>query len=206
MDANKLNTIPVPGEYKLKEKGSVFTALSHPIDSGNQFIEIYSTIKKKYYDATHHCYAYKLYGGKEKYSDDGEPTGTAGIRILNAINHFTLTNVAVIIVRYFGGTKLGVGPLGKAYYNSALGVLSAEEFIEKTKYTFYRINFEYDLTSMVHHQLKEFEATEIINKFEKRPIVECAVISDRAESFIANLKDNSKGKVSIEYLEDRFLI
>ncbi|MCB9247399.1 MAG: YigZ family protein [Ignavibacteriales bacterium] len=65
--------------------------------------------------------------GEEKYSDDGEPNGTAGLRIYNAINHFELNNVLVVVVRYFGGTKLGVGPLGKAYYNCALEVLDSSK-------------------------------------------------------------------------------
>jgi uncharacterized YigZ family protein len=205
MDINKLKTISVPGEFRLKEKGSLFLSLSYPCENEEEFAVIYSSIKKKYFDATHHCYAYKISDRKEKYSDDGEPNGTAGIRILNAINHFDLTNIAVIVVRYFGGTKLGVGPLGKTYYSSALELLTEADLIEKVRYSFFSITFDYDITSMVHHQINEFEARDIKNRFEIKPIVECAVKSEKADSFISALKEYSKGKILIEKLTDQFI-
>lgn len=125
----QITTVSEFNEFIYREKSSSFIAQTFRINSDNDFEEILSKTNKKYFDASHFCYAYRLINGKIKYSDDGEPRGTAGIRILNAIDHFNLVNTAVIVIRYFGGTKLGVGPLGKAYYKSADMVLGKSKII-----------------------------------------------------------------------------
>lgn len=130
----QIKTIKNFNQNSFKEKGSEFIAIVNSVDNEETALNQLTEIRKKYFDATHHCYAYKLKSGEEKYSDDGEPKGTAGIRILNAIEHFDLRDVLVIVVRYFGGTKLGVGPLGKAYYNSSIDVLNTSEIITLTLY------------------------------------------------------------------------
>src|ERR1035437_8880518 len=112
-------------EAGIKEKGSAFTGQAYFMSDSDECVKKLNKIIKQFYDATHHCYCYKLNSGEAKYSDNGEPSGTAGIRILNAIEHFDLTDILVVVIRYFGGTKLGVGPLGKAYYESALNVLKS---------------------------------------------------------------------------------
>ena len=124
---DKIKTIIKDSEFRFKEKGSVFIGLSFPINSEEDAESFLLSVRKKYYDATHHCYSYKLTDGTFKYSDAGEPNGTAGIRIYNAQNHFDLTGILTIIVRYFGGVKLGVGPLGKAYYETAYQNLKSSE-------------------------------------------------------------------------------
>ena len=111
----KILTLDNFAEVTYKEKSSVFRGQVYHCETDNEAANILAQTKKKYYDATHHCFAFKLITEKFKYSDDGEPNGTAGIRILNAIEHFDLINVMVVITRYYGGTKLGFGPLGKAY-------------------------------------------------------------------------------------------
>ncbi len=119
-------SIEIPSFVEIKIKNSKFLGASFPINSKEEAEEILEKTRKKYYDANHNCYAYVLGDNSEqiKYSDDGEPNGTAGKPILQSINHFNLKNVLVIVTRYFGGTKLGVGPLGRAYYDTALEVLS----------------------------------------------------------------------------------
>ena len=119
-------------ESIFKEKGSEFTAQVYPAEKTEECEAILSAVKKKCFDATHHCYAYKLLNNVNKFSDDGEPSGTAGKRILNAIDHFDLVNLLVVVIRYFGGTKLGVGPLGKAYYSSAFNALDKSEKINRS--------------------------------------------------------------------------
>lgn len=119
-------------ESIFKEKGSEFIAQVYPAEKTEECETILSAVKKKYFDATHHCYAYKLLNDGDKFSDDGEPSGTAGKRILNAIEHFHLVNLLVVVIRYFGGTKLGVGPLGKAYYTSAFNVLDKSEKLNRS--------------------------------------------------------------------------
>lgn len=114
-------TIDGPKRTQIKEKNSKFIASVSPIknkEDGHSFLEI---IKSEFYDASHHCFSYKL--GEEgldiRYSDDGEPSGSAGKPILFAINKFKYTNVIVVVTRYYGGTKLGVGGLSRAYSDAA---------------------------------------------------------------------------------------
>ena len=144
-------------ESKFKEKGSQFIGLAYPINSENEFQSILAEIKKKYYDASHHSYAYRLLNNTFKYSDAGEPSGTAGIRILNAIEHFNLLNVLVIVVRYFGGTKLGVGPLGKAYYHSAEITLNDSDKIKKTAYKRIFVSVDFSFTSLLHKTFSDYQ-------------------------------------------------
>src|SRR3972149_2383148 len=118
-------------KYELKEKKSIFLANAYPVNSEDEVNDLLNNLNKKYYDASHQCHAYRLLSGKSKFSDAGEPSGTAGIRILNAIDHFELQDCLVAVVRYFGGTKLGIGPLGKAYYSAANQVLSVSNIIIK---------------------------------------------------------------------------
>jgi putative IMPACT (imprinted ancient) family translation regulator len=110
-------------EFHYKEKCSEFIGLAYPAASAEECGELMNAVRKTYYDATHHTYGYLLCDGTRKASDAGEPSGTAGMRIINAIEHFQLRNTLCVVVRYFGGTKLGVGPLGKAYYHCAFSTL-----------------------------------------------------------------------------------
>lgn len=130
-------------ETKFKEKGSLFIGHSYPVKNETDCFFILDKLRKEFYDATHICYAYRLAtDDKEKYSDDGEPNGTAGIRILNAIDHFDLIEILVVSIRYYGGTKLGVGPLGKAYYKSAFDTLEISKVLNKSPFYQVRINID----------------------------------------------------------------
>lgn len=122
----KYNTITSPAESKITVKGSKFLGYAYPVDTAEEIESILQDVRKKYYDATHHCYAWQLDSGKDmtfRYNDDGEPSGTAGKPIYGAIQRLDLTNVLVVSVRYFGGTKLGTGGLIKAYGQSASDTL-----------------------------------------------------------------------------------
>lgn len=145
-------------EYILKEKGSIFTGQVFPITNSDEAKNILKDVKKKYYDATHHCYAFKCANGDSKFSDDGEPSGTAGIRLLNAITHFDLTNVLVVVIRYFGGTKLGVGPLGKAYYQSSMEALEKSKKVVKFPAQKVSLNFSFEMVNVVYKLLAEHES------------------------------------------------
>lgn len=154
----EIKTIKSPSETKFKEKGSLFIGKAFPVETDDDFSFVLNNIKKEYYDATHHCFAYKLKDDSFKYSDAGEPNGTAGIRIFYAIEHFALVDVCVIVIRYFGGTKLGVGPLGKAYYKSAEDVLTCASPITKKAYQKVLIKTGFQFISSVHHFLPQFDA------------------------------------------------
>jgi putative IMPACT (imprinted ancient) family translation regulator len=132
-ELKNFQTIKEPNESRIKEKSSIFIGRAFPIKSTNEAEKILGKVKQEFYDASHHCFAYKLIDGNVKSSDAGEPPGTAGVRILNAIKHFKLNNILLIMVRYFGGTKLGIGPLGKAYYQCAFKILESARKNSQTR-------------------------------------------------------------------------
>lgn len=189
-----IKTLKEPNEFKFKEKGSLFIGSIYPIASINEAEEILAEKRKKHYDATHNCYAYRVNEEGEKYSDDGEPNGTAGIRIMNAINKFELTNVIIIVTRYFGGTKLGVGPLGKAYYESALNSIDKSSIITLTQFSEIIIEFKYDNISQVHKLLNDYNAKQITNKYEPSPAIECCIITGYVNGFREKLAEMTNAK------------
>ncbi|MBK8945856.1 MAG: YigZ family protein [Ignavibacteriae bacterium] len=195
--SEKMLTIAKNSESKFKEKGSSFFGFAFNISSNENVNYELKNLKKNYYDATHHCYAYKINSGEEKYSDDGEPNGTAGLRIFNAINHFNLTNILVVVVRYFGGVKLGVGPLGKAYSTCAFDVLKTSKIIEFTKFQKIEIIYNYEDSSKVHHLTRKFECEKIIEKFDRTPKINCFIEPYKIELFKNEVENLTKGKVSL---------
>lgn len=200
---DRINTIKSNSQSDFKEKGSLFIGQIFPIKNFEEAEHILSEIRKKYYDASHNCYVYKLIDKEDiKYSDDGEPNGTAGIRIHNAINHFQLSNVLIISTRYFGGTKLGVGPLGKAYYNSAVSAIENATIITKENYSEIMIEFEYDMTSHVHHFINYFHAKNIQNIFDEKPKIKCLVKPDNFHQIVDELTSVSKGRVKTSILNE----
>src|SRR5690554_2132633 len=131
-----------------KEKGSKFLAFAYPVDNEEEIKEILETLKKQYHDARHHCYAYIL--GKDgqnfRANDDGEPGHSAGDPILGQIRSNNLTNTLIVVVRYFGGTKLGVGGLVTAYKTAATEAILANEIITET--VTLKVNFQFDYIDM----------------------------------------------------------
>ena len=195
-------TIKAFSESKFKEKGSQFIGQAYPIESNEDFNRIYSEVKKKFYDASHHCYAYRLVNGEFKYSDAGEPNGTAGIRLLNAIDHYELTNVSVIVIRYFGGTKLGVGPLGKAYYSSAESTLKSAEKIKKIAFQKIFIKADFSLSSLIHKTIADFEMKILNTQFIDDVNFTCLVKPGLIENLKDYLKEKSSGAVIISSEEE----
>lgn len=164
----EIRTVNKTTELELKEKSSRFLAILFYIQSGDEFKNYLVKIKKKYFDATHHCYAYRLIDGKFKYSADGEPAGTAGIRILNALDHFEVTNTGLIVVRYFGGTKLGVGPLGKAYYNAAISVIEKSKLLTKYAYKKFILTVEFPDMNIIHKIIDDYAGKIVITNYSEK--------------------------------------
>jgi len=196
----EIKTIKEVSEHRIKEKGSLFIALAFPVDSKERAEEILHNLRRKYFDATHHCYAYKLKGDEIKYSDDGEPSGTAGIRILKGIEHFDLSEVVVIVIRYYGGTKLGVGPLGKAYYEAAHDCLEKAEKAEKHAYRFIKIEYPEEFTSQVYHLLGQSEVRIKESGFSERPFILLHIKAGIVEVFTEQLKNQTKGGGNVEIM------
>ena len=184
-------------EVTYKEKSSVFIGQVYHCETENEAANILEPIKKKHYDATHHCYAYKLITEQFKYSDDGEPNGSAGIRILNAIEHFNLINVIVVITRYYGGTKLGVGPLGKAYYTSAYNVLKNAKKLEKVFFQNVNIEADFSYISNIHRILSNHNAIIENSVYKEKAIFECYIMPSELSKITFQLTDISKAEIKI---------
>jgi uncharacterized YigZ family protein len=193
-----MHTIDAIKEARIKEKSSVFIGKAYPVQNSDECINKLNEIKKEFYDATHHCYCYKLNSGETKYSDNGEPSGTAGIRILNAIEHFGLTDILVIVIRYFGGTKLGVGPLGKAYYESALNVLQKSSIIEKNPYNSITIKTNFDKMGHVFRLLSSLNGQKITSDYKENSIeINCLISVKDIPVFKKQIAEYSHGDIEI---------
>ncbi|PQJ72506.1 MULTISPECIES: IMPACT family protein [Polaribacter] len=151
-------TIEKPSEETLfKEKGSKFFGYAFPVLSEDDVKEHLEDLKKKHHAARHFCYAYQLGIEKIKFraNDDGEPNNSAGLPIYGQIQSFEVTNILIVSVRYFGGTKLGVGGLISAYKTSAQITLEAADILVKTINVFYKLTFNYDMMNAVQRIIKE---------------------------------------------------
>ncbi|MDH7605558.1 MAG: YigZ family protein [Melioribacter sp.] len=196
-----IKTISNFTEFRIKEKDSLFIGMSFPVSNELDATKELTKIKKKYYDATHNCYAYKLTDGTIKHSDDGEPNGTAGIRILHAINHFDLNNILVIVTRYFGGTKLGVGLLGKTYYEAAYQCLQNSQILTKILYNKLIISYNYDSLSIVHRCISKYKAVIEKNLFDEIPRIEALVPVEIKDKFINELISYIHNQIKIKEID-----
>lgn len=204
--AESFYTVTNYTETKFKEKGSGFIGRVFPVKSNTEAENKLEEIRKKYYDATHNCFAYKIRNEDPRYSDDGEPSGTAGMRILNAINHFELENVLVVVTRYFGGTKLGGGPLGKTYYNSAHNTLESAVKSKMKKFLKVKSLFNYDAVSQIHHFLSQHKAKIIENTYEQnQPAIIFYILQNEFDNLEKDLKEATRGKITFSILMEEFL-
>ncbi len=165
-DSYKMLTKPSEGLYK--EKGSKFISLAYPVETEDEIKEILAELKKKYYDARHQCYAWVLGTDQSMFraNDDGEPSGSAGKPILNQIYSYELTNTLIVVIRYFGGTKLGVGGLANAYKVAARDALANGIIEEKTIDVTFSLQFPYTLMNEVSRIMKEENLQQLNPKFE----------------------------------------
>ena len=152
-------SIAAPAEGLYKELGSRFIALAYPVETEEEVKEILSGVRNRYHDARHHCCAFRLGLGGEVWraSDDGEPSGSAGRPILGQIDSAGLSDIAIIVVRYFGGIKLGVPGLIRAYKTAAADALSHAAVTEKTAGDWFRLEFGYDVMPAVMKLAKELD-------------------------------------------------
>ena len=137
------NSIGAPSEGLFKDLGSRFIARAYPVESEDEVRDIVAALRKEYHDARHHCYAYRLGldGAQWRAADDGEPAGSAGRPILGQIDSAGLSDVLVVVIRYFGGIKLGIPGLIRAYKSSTAVALAQARVIEKVAGRWYRLNF-----------------------------------------------------------------
>jgi uncharacterized YigZ family protein len=182
-------------EFELKEKKSIFIAKSYPVSSEDEVNSLLNDLKKKYYDASHLCYAYRLLSGKTKFSDAGEPSGTAGIRILNAIDHYEIQNCLLVVIRYFGGTKFGVGPLGKVYYTAAAQVLEKSNLVTKRPYHKAEIKLAITSFDKLNRVLASNKIKIIETSYDAETSIKCLIPVEVIEGIKSKILEMLKGKV-----------
>lgn len=160
-------TITTQSEGLYKDKGSKFIAFAIPVLSEEEVKGHLQELRKKYYDARHHCYAYALGPARDAFriNDDGEPSGTAGKPIYGQILSHDLTNVLIVVIRYFGGVKLGVRGLINAYKAAAQEAIANNTVEEKIIKEVYELEFDYPLMNEVMRVLKEQELEQISHDF-----------------------------------------
>lgn len=173
-----------------KEKGSRFLAFAYPIFSEDDFKEHIQELKKLHHNARHFCYAFKLglTENEYRYSDDGEPNNSAGKPIYGQLLSKNLTNVGIVVVRYFGGTKLGVGGLVTAYKEAAAEALNNAKIIERTVNNFYQITFDYTIMSEVMNFVKQHDLNVSKQVFENSCLIEFNIRQTEAEFTVQELE------------------
>ena len=177
-------TIASPSEEILfKEKNSKFFGYAFPITSEDEVKILIEPLRKKHFNAVHFCYAYQMGASKIHFraNDDGEPSNSAGMPIYGQIQSYELTNILVVIVRFFGGTKLGVGGLISAYKTAAQMAIEAATIIEKTIDVHYLISFDYKNMNKVMRVIKEKNLEIITQKMELSCEIEIATRKKNAE-------------------------
>jgi len=184
-DIQSYKTINKRGQGLFKDKGSKFISFAIPAETEEQVKEALAEIRNKYHDARHHCYAYRLGPLMDNYraNDDGEPSSSAGKPILGQIRSYELTNILIVVVRYFGGTLLGVGGLIQAYKTAAEEAIKNTEIIAHELHEYYDILFEYSDMNEVMRILKEETMQQVDQAF------------DTACRITIKLKRNYQGKV-----------
>lgn len=197
---DQYKTIKQPSEGLYKEKGSKFISLAYPVSSEKDIKPILDNLRNLYHDARHHCYAYLIGYENEIYriNDDGEPSSSAGKPILGQIRSHFLTNILVVVIRYFGGTLLGVGGLINAYKNAAADAIKNAKIITVKLADFYRISFNYPVMNDVMRILKEENTVQVNQKFDLSCMVEIKLARNTSKKVLDRL--NIVKDVNIDFI------
>ncbi|MGZ5222519.1 MAG: IMPACT family protein [Chitinophagaceae bacterium] len=185
------NTIEKPSFAEFKERGSKFIAYTFPISGINDFKENLALVKKEHPKATHHCFAYRigLDGAIYRVSDDGEPPGSAGRPILGQIDSKQVTNVLIVVTRYFGGTLLGVPGLIHAYKTAAALALQVTPIVQKPVLSNYRLQFDYTQMNDVMTISKQFDCLVLKQEMNLFCTLEIGIAKNRLDEVLYKLKD-----------------
>jgi len=184
-------TIEKPSNAEFKDRGSKFIAYAFPIETVDDFKKQLQELKKEHPKAVHHCFAYRIGtdGNNFRSSDDGEPSGTAGKPILGQIDSKELVNVAVIVVRYWGGTLLGVPGLINAYKVSAAMALQVTPIVQKQVELTYSIEFDYTQMNDVMMILKQFNCRVIAQEMQLFCMIKTGIPKNRQDEVLYRLND-----------------
>jgi uncharacterized YigZ family protein len=185
------NTIENPSVAEFKDRGSRFIAYTFPVSTKEDFKERLAVIKKEHPKASHHCFAYRIgtEGNIFRVSDDGEPSGSAGRPILGQIDSKELSNVLIIVVRYFGGTMLGIPGLINAYKTAASLSLQQTSIVQKPVLVHYRLQFDYTMMNDVMKIVKQFDCVVMKQEMQLFCLMEIGVPKYKLEEVFGKLKD-----------------
>ena len=183
-------TIESDAEAIFKEKSSKFLCYAYHVESEEEITAHLEVLRKRYYDATHHCYAWRLgpFGEKFRANDDGEPSSTAGKPILGQLLSREITNCLIVVVRYFGGTKLGVPGLISAYKESAAAVLDEAKVVERTVDTLVKVDFSYVVMNDVMRIIKVEQPTIVEQIFDNLCSMTLSIRNRKAELVLGKLR------------------
>ncbi len=184
-------TIEQPATAEFRDRGSKFIGYAFPVNDINEFKEKLAAVKKDHPKATHHCFAYRigLDGSTFRVSDDGEPSGSAGRPILGQIDSKQATNVLIIVVRYFGGTLLGVPGLINAYKTTAALVLQVTPLVQKPVLVPYRLQFDYTQMNDVMMISKQFDCQVMKQEMNLFCTMQIGIPKNRLEDVLYKLKE-----------------
>lgn len=195
MEIFSFHTIEAPAVGSYRESGSKFLSFAYPVSSENEIRDNLEALKKKFYDAHHHCYAWMLGPDKGRYRafDDGEPNHSAGDPILGQIKSRNLTDVLVVVVRYFGGVKLGVGGLIQAYRTAAEEALNNAAVVEREITHAITIRYSYEATTEVMRLVKDFELIIVRQEF----LEECVLYAEVKRKYVESFKSKAALLISL---------
>lgn len=185
------NTILQPVVAEFKDRGSRFLAYAYPLSSLEEFKEKLKLLKEEHHKAVHHCFAYRMGtdGNTFRVSDDGEPSGSAGKPILGQIDSKELTDVLVIVVRYFGGTLLGVHGLINAYKTATALALQTTPIVQKQVEVIYKLHFDYTRMNDVMMILKQYNCSILKQETTLFCDIETGIPKSRLEEVLYRFKD-----------------
>ena len=182
-------TLAAPAETLHKARNSKFFAFAYPVSSVEEVKPLLDALRKKFYDATHHCYAYRIGadGASVRTNDDGEPSGTAGKPILGQLLSCGVTDCLVVVVRYFGGTKLGVPGLIDAYRQATASVLDVAEIVSRTVDSVFEVVFPYVNINDVMKIIKDIQPRVVSQNFDTICSMTLAIRQSLADRLTARL-------------------
>ncbi len=189
-------TVKSYSEFRFVERKSEFIGYCAPVTTEGDAIAFVSSIKKKHSDATHNVYAYVLRQGQaQRFSDDGEPHGTAGMPVLDSIRKADLTDVAVVVTRYFGGILLGTGGLVRAYTAGAVGAIKEAEIIEMVDFALISVKAGYSEYQKIMPVVSAYNAKTEDSDFGMDVTLTLKVKADQEEKFRADLIEATNGRI-----------
>lgn len=202
-----MKTISQTYESSFRERGSKFMGHLFPCESEKDFQDELDRVKSKYPDATHHCWAWRLNPGqpKEFSSDDGEPSGTAGLPILNQLKSFDVVNAGVVVVRYYGGTKLGKSGLMEAYGRGAQLCLESASLISIRPVQLFEICYGYPEENVIQKLKNNYELSVQNSEYLKDVKLKVACPKESSEQFEKELSGLEHLKITFEKLEESFI-